>query len=195
MSRMTFFDPTSRRVRFSHYFTVIYCLLAIFIGMNLRDSSMNATTEFRNTEVGIIAHYPQRWLLDTASSIMRVADTSRAGFKTVIQIQVLPFGSRMSPRNIIDALTLERQETLSNFRNLTTSSMTLPNQDVAIVNQYQFVYALSDPFLQSVLSVVIGRDVLVVRRNQAILITFQADSRTFDSDLAVFEQFLSTLEY
>jgi len=42
---------------------------------------------------------------------------------------------------------------------------------------------------------VVGRDVLIIRRNQAILVTFQADARTYENDLAVFDRFLDALEY
>lgn len=188
-------DTTSRRVRFSHYFTLLYGAIALFFGYNLRDAALFATTEFRNNEVGVIAYYPSNWLLDTSTAVMRVTDTSRSGFKTVIQIDVEPFGPRMSARNIIDALTLERQGTLPYYRNVTTTEMTLRTQDRAVISEYTFVYAPNDPFLEAIPETVIGRDVLIIRRNQAILITFQADESTYETDLEVFDAFLDSLDY
>lgn len=195
MRREVTVDPAARRVRFAHYFTIMYCIVAIIIGLSLRDSALYSTTEFRNNEVGVIAYYPANWLLDTSSSILRATDTARSGFKTVIEIQVLPFAPRMSARNVIDSLTLVRQGTLQDYRNLTTREITLRNQDAAVVNEYQYVYAPNDPFLQTLSTTVVGRDVLVIRRNQAILITFQTDARTLEEDLAVFDRFLDSLEY
>lgn len=195
MRREVIIDPTARRVRFAHYFTVAYCILALIIALVLRDAALYATTTFRNNEVGIVAYYPAGWLLDTSSSVLRVTDTVRSGFKTIIEVQVLPFAPRMSARNVIDSLTLARQGTLQDFRNLASREITLPNQDVAVINEYQFVYAPNDPFLQTLSTTVVGRDVLVIRRNQVILITFQTDARTFNEDLAIFDRFLDSLEY
>ncbi|MBK8135508.1 MAG: hypothetical protein KA401_00015 [Anaerolineae bacterium] len=195
MQRIVSFDPTSRRVRFAHYFTVAYCIIGLVLAVNLRDSVLYATTEFRNNEVGIVAYYPKDWLLDTRSAVLRATDSARLGFKTVIEVNVEPFAPRMSARNVIDGLTLERQAALPYYRNLTTFEQTLRTQDVAVVSEYSYVYAPNDPFLQAITAVVIGRDVLVIRRNQAILITFQADARTYEQDLALFDRFLDALEY
>lgn len=188
-------DTTSRRVRFAHYFTVIYMVLALIVALGLRDSSLFATTRFSNAEVGIVAFYPANWLLDTSSSVMRATDVSQREFKTVIEISVLPFGTRMSARNIIDDLTFKRRESLPYYRSLTTFPSLLRSQDEVIVNEYTFVSALNDPFLVSVPTVVVGRDVAIERRNQVILVTFQADARVYERELAVFERFLDTLEF
>lgn len=195
MRREVITDPAARRVRFAHYFTLAYCLLAITIALILRDTALFATTEFRNNEVGVIAYYPANWLLDTSTSVLRATDTARSGFKTVIEVQVLPFAPRMSARNVIDSLTLARQGSLQDYRNLASREIMLRNQDVAIINEYQYVYAPNDPFLQTLSTTVVGRDVLVIRRNQAILITFQTDARTLEEDLAIFDRFLDSLEY
>jgi hypothetical protein len=195
MRREVIIDPAARRVRFAHYFTVAYCILAIIIALILRDAALFSTTEFRNNEVGVIAYYPANWLLDTSSSVLRAMDTARSGFKTIIEVQVLPFAPRMSARNVIDGLTLARQGSLQDYRNLASRETTLRNQDVAVVNEYQYVYAPNDPFLQTLSTTVVGRDVLVIRRNQAILITFQTDAQTLEEDLPIFDRFLDSLEY
>lgn len=195
MRREVTFDLIPRRVRFAHYFTIAYCAVALIFALTLRDAALFATTEFRNNEVGVIAYYPKNWLLDTSSSILRATDTTRPGFRTMIEVQVLPFAPRMSARNVVDSLTLIRQGTLQDYRNLTTREITLPNQDSALVNEYQYVYAPNDPFLQTLSRTVVGRDVLVIRRNQAILVTFQTDAYTLEEDLAIFDRFLDSLEY
>jgi hypothetical protein len=195
MRREVIIDPTARRVRFAHYFTLTYCIVAVIIAMILRDAALFATTEFRNNEVGVIAYYPANWLLDTSTSVLRATDTARSGFKTIIEVQVLPFAPRMSARNVVDSLTLVRQGSLQDYRNLASREITLRNQEVAVVNEYQYVYAPNDPFLQTLSTTVVGRDVLVIRRNQAILITFQTDARTLEEDLGIFDRFLDSLEY
>lgn len=195
MRREFVIEPFTRRIRFAHYLTLLYCVVGALLGLGLRDGVLFATTEFRNNEVGIVARYPAGWLLDTTSAVLRATDTARPGFKTVIEIDVLPFAPRMSARNVIDGLTLARQGTLPYYRNLTTFETTLGSQDTAVVNEYSFVFASNDPFLQSTPATVIGRDVLVIRRNQAILITFQTDKLTYEEDLAIFDRFLESLDY
>lgn len=187
---------TTRSQRFSHYFTLLYCAFALFIGANLRDSSLYAVTVFTNSEVGITAYYPKNWLFSTPNGIvMDVQDTQRLGFKTTIRIQVLPFTDDMSPRNVIDTLALERRISLPFYKILSVSERPLQTDDITTVVEYTYVVDLDDPFLQLVPSVVVGEDVVIIRRNQVILITFAADADTYEQDYAVFQRFLETLDY
>lgn len=189
-------NETTRSQRFSHYFTLLYCAIALFIGANLRDSSLYAVTVFTNREVGITAYYPTNWLFSTPDDIvMDVQDTQRLGYKTNIRIQVLPFGVGMSPRNVIDTLALERRVSLPFYKILSIFERPLQTDDITTVVEYTFVSDLDDPFLQLVPSVVVGEDVVIVRRNQVILISFAADADTYEQDYQVFQRFLETLDY
>jgi hypothetical protein len=189
-------SETTRRQRFAHYAAFLYLAFAVFIGVQLRDSALYAVIPFVNNQFGIRAQLPARWLLSEGDGVVvSVQDSSRSGFKTVIQVQVLPLADGMSVRNVIDNLALQRQITLPFYEILDVGQRLLPTQDEAVTSEYTFVSSSNDPFLALVPNVVIGQDVFIVRRNQAILITFQADSRTYTDDLAVFERFLETLEY
>ncbi|MBC7811361.1 MAG: hypothetical protein H7175_09445 [Burkholderiales bacterium] len=48
----------NRRQRWSTYLAIIFGVVAIFIGLNLRDSKLYATTLYTNTRAGINARYP-----------------------------------------------------------------------------------------------------------------------------------------
>lgn len=126
---------------------------------------------------------------------MDVQDTQRLGFSTTIRIQVLPFSSGMSPRNVIDSLALERRTTLPFYKILSVSERPLQTDDITTVVEYTYVADLDDPFLQLVPSVVVGEDVVIIRRNQAILVSFAADANTYEQDYLVFQRFLETLDY
>ena len=186
----------TQRQRWSHYFVFIYALIAVFIGINLRDATLYATVPYSNSEVGIRAYYPQRWLIDNAGDyVFRVRDIETVGFKTTIQVNVQPVTLNTSARNLLDTLTLSRMNTLSRYRVLSRQAYTLPSEQEANAMYYVYVAGEDDPFLESIPTVVEGLDILALRRGQAIIITFLSDADTFDETLPVFERFLDDLEF
>lgn len=198
MSIVEFLDDNlgdSRNQRWGHFLTLGFMALAFIIGLNLRDSTLYATDVYINNEVGIRAEYPRGWLIDFDSDyVFRVRDINRVGFKTTIQIGLYPFTNDMTERNVLDSLSLSRPLTLSTYLEIDTRDVVLPRGEMAVSHDYTFVYTEPDPFLAPLPVVVIGRDILIVRRGQVILITFIADALTFEDDLATFDRFLSNLE-
>lgn len=187
---------TTRTQRFSHYFALAYCVIAFLVGVNLRDSTLYATTPYRDTEVGITAYYPTNWLFSTREqSVLTVEDSRRLGFKTLIQIRILPFAEGMTVRNVIDTLGIERQIARPFYKVLSVGQRAIRATETATTLDYTYVSMTDDPFLQTVPTVVQGEDVIIIRRNQAILITFITDSDTYAQDYPVFERFLASLEY
>jgi len=186
----------TQRQRWSHYFVFIYALIALFIGINLRDATLNASVVYVNNEAGIRALYPQHWLIDTSGDyVFRVRDLTQIGFKTTIQVDVQPVTINTSARNLLDTLTLNRSNTLSGYRVLSSTPYTLPNDQEATETSYVYVASGDNPFLQSIPTVVEGVDILAIRRGQAIIISFLSDADTFDDNLPIFERFLDDLEF
>lgn len=184
------------RQRWAHYLTLIVALLGLMYGFNLRDSALNATARYVSTRFGIEAFYPANWLLDTQGDyIFRVRDMTRIGFKTAFQVSLRPAGSDMTERNVLESLSLRRLQSLSNYAVLSIDSYIMPDESEAVVMLYTYVTRETGPFLQGVPSVVLGLDVLQVRRGQAVVITYRADASIYDEELARFEQFLSTLDF
>jgi hypothetical protein len=186
----------TQRQRWSHYFVFIYALIAIFIGINLRSSTLDATVLYTNSQVGIRAFYPQRWLIDTGGDyVFRVRDITQIGFKTTMQVDVQPVTSSTSARNLLDTLTLERSNTLSGYSVQNSTPYTLPDGADATAMRYVYVSMGDNPFLETIPTVVEGLDILVIRRGQAIIVTFLSDSQTFNDNLPTFERFLDDLEF
>jgi len=187
----------TQRQRWSHYFVFIYALIAVFIGFNLRSATLDATTPYVNSQVGIRALYPQRWLIDTSGDyIFRVRDLSQAKFKTTLQVQVQPVTINTTGRNLLDTLTLNRSQTLSGYKVLSQQDdYKLPNGQTATEMLYVYVASDDNPFLKTIPSVVEGQDILTIRRGQAIIITFLSDAEIFDDNLPIFERFLDDLEF
>ncbi len=186
----------TQRQRWSHYFVFIYALIALVIGINLRDATLYATVPYSNSEVGIRAYYPERWLIDsTGDYVFRVRDIEQMGFKTTIQVNVQPVTLSTSASNLLQTLTLTRMQTLSRYRVLSSQPYALPGEQEATAMGYVYVAGEDDPFLQSIPTVVRGLDILTIRRGQAIIITFLSDANNFDENLPIFERFLDDLEF
>jgi hypothetical protein len=188
---------STQRQRYSHYFAIAFGLIGLFIGINLRDSILSATTLYADPRAGLRAFYPQNWLLDTSGDtyIFRVQDMSERGFKTAIQVAMRPVGAQTVPRNIVEALTLSRSQTLAQYTVFSTTPYTLEDQPEAFALSYAFATGEHDPFLESLPTVVRGLDILTIKRGQAIIISFQSDANTYDQNLPVFQQFLGDLEF
>lgn len=173
-----------------------FCLVGLLIGIALRNNYLFATQVYSNSTEGIFAEYPTGWLIDeSGDEVFTVQDIARPGFKTTIGITIYPFTEDMTPRNVLDNLSFERSQVLSSYNVLRVEQTPLPNEETAILSEYTYVFTDPNPFLEAIPIVVIGQDILIQRRNQILLITFQADASTFDSDVEVFNRFLNTLDY
>lgn len=167
------------------------------IAVNLRDNTLYAVTAYTNSTAGISALYPRNWLIDTTGNyIFQVQNSSRIGFKTTIQVSVQAVSTNTSTRNIIDALTLNRAQTLAAYRSLpANNTFILPDGTVATEVRYTYTAINADPFLETIPTVVRGVDILSIKRGQAIVITFLASSESYDVDYDTFSRFLDTLEF
>jgi hypothetical protein len=190
-------DELTPRQRWNHYFALIFGVVAFVIGVNLRISTLNATTRYTNSQVGITAEYPQNWLIDESppAYIFRVRDPSQTGFKTTFQVAVSPVSGSTSARNILDALSMSRAPTLDGYRILSREPFALPDETAATAMSYTFVATETNPFLESIPVVVEGLDILTITRGQAIIITFLSDASNYDSNFVLFEQFLQNLRF
>lgn len=186
----------TQRQRWSLYLSYILIAVCIYIGITLRDGSIYRTSEYTNIEAGITAQYPERWLLDEADDyVFRVRDMTNQGFKTVIQVRTLPVSDDIVERNILDRLSLNRSQTFIDYNVLGYDTYMLPNELSAVTMSYTFVSRDASPFLEGVSSVVVGLDILLIQRGQALIITFRADSSTYDNQFNTFEQFIQNLRF
>lgn len=184
------------RQRWNHYLVIAFGITGLLIGINLRDSTINATALYTNVQAGIRVNYPESWLLDeTGNYIFRVQDVSRPGFSTSIQVSTRPVSASTSTRSILDSLTLNRAQTLAAYNVLTEAPYLLSNDIEATSMSYTFVSTDPNPFLQSVPTVIEGLDILTIQRGQAIIITFLSEASTYNENLPFLEQFVRTLEF
>jgi len=186
----------TQRQRWSLYLSYLIIVIGLYIGITLRDGSIFRTSEYTNIEAGITAQYPERWLLDEAGDyVFRIRDMSNQGFKTVIQVRTLPVSDDIVERNILDRLSLNRSQTFIDYNVLGYGTYMLPNELSAVTMSYTFVSRDASPFLEGVSSVVVGLDILLIQRGQALIMTFRADSSTYESEFNTFQQFIENLRF
>jgi hypothetical protein len=184
------------RQRLANVIALGVAALLLVLGVNLRQSTLNATVVYSDIQAGIRAYYPRNWLLDTSGEyVFRVRDMSRLGYKTLLQISVQPVSRDTTERNIADRLALTRARTFTDYTVLTVEPYPLSDEITAQAVTYTFVSRDASPFLQGIPEVVIGQDVITINRGQALIITFRAEAQVYDMELARFRQFLATLEF
>jgi hypothetical protein len=189
-------DEASLRSRWSHYFILIYCVVCFVIAINLRNSVINATTTYNDVQSGIRAEYPQNWLIDSDGEyVFRVRDVTQIGFKTTIQVSVRPVSLNTTTRNLLDALSLDRAQTLTGYRVLSIESRALADESLATQMLYTYVDVQAAPILQTIPTVVEGLDVIAIQQGQAVIVSFLADANVFDSQTPIFDRFIETLGF
>ncbi len=186
------------RQRWGNYLSIALGLAAVLILLNLRASIASATTTYTNNEEGITATYPEGWLIDENGGddyIFRVRNMQEIGFKTTFRVSTIPTSSTTTQRTVLDALAMERAQTLANYRILSIEPYEGFGDLDASRASYQYVDTDQNPFQESLPAVVQGVDILVLSRGQAVIITLLSDINTFDENFVRFERFLANLEF
>ena len=184
------------RQRWSIAFSYMLIVAGLLLGVNQRDSLLNQTSSYNNVSVGISASYPARWLLDeSADNVFRIRDMSHLGFNTTIEVRSLPVGADGAERNLLDHLSLERSQVYIDYSVLGYEQFRLPDDSQAVSMSYTFVSRHASPFLEGVSSIVNGLDILTIRRGQALIISFRAESSNYERELETFYRFVENLEF
>lgn len=182
--------------RWNSYLALVAAALALFLGLRLRSGALNATQTFEDLEAGIRAQIPASWLIDTESEdyVFRAEDPEALPFKTLLQVSALVVGEDATPRNVLDLLDVQRANQLSAYRVISRTEETLRDGSPAIRMKYAYTQDELNPFLESLPIVVEGVDVVVLRRSQAVVITYREEREQFEDNLFFFENLLQTVE-
>jgi hypothetical protein len=184
------------RQRWSHYLAVAFAVVGLLIGINLRDSTINATSIYVNPQAGITGEYPLNWLLEEGSGefIFRVRDISASGYSTTIQVSAQPVGPRTSARNMFDVISFSRGQTLAAYTEISREPFALPDETQTEAMTYVFAESQINPYLQNIPFVIRGLDILILARGQAIIITFLSESSAYEENFPILERFLESME-
>jgi hypothetical protein len=181
--------------RWTSYLALAMAAAVLFVGITLRDASLNATQTLENLEAGVRAQVPRGWLLDTQSSeyVFRAEDPDALPFKTVLQVSVLPVGPDATPNLVLDLLNMQRAPRFSTYREIARTDEILRGEPAKRM-VYAYTQDERNPFQATVPLVVQGVDVVVLRRSQAVIITYREERSAFDEHLYRFENLLRTVE-
>ena len=184
------------RQRWSIAFSYMLIIVGLLLGVNQRDRLLNQTSVYSNIAAGITASYPARWLLDESEdNVFRIRDMSHLGFKTAIEVRSLPVGADGAERNLLDHLSLQRSQVFIDYSVLGYDTYILPDDTQAVTMAYTFVSRDASPFLEGVSSIVNGLDILAIRRGQALILSFRAESSIYQRELETFHRFVDNLEF
>jgi hypothetical protein len=188
-------SPLTKNDRFSAVLVVLVTLMALGLGLILRQRTSNLTWHFVSREAGIEVSYPAGWLTDEGGNyVVRIRNPKARPFKTQFMIAVVPAGGATSVRNVLDSLTLQRSSELSAYRVLGVEEIGTEGIATTQMN-FAFVEADPNPFVQRLPSVVLGRDIVILDGDRAIVVTYMADDASFDESLPDFQRFLGSLQY
>ncbi len=189
-------QPLSFGQRWNTYLSLALAALALIFGLTLRRNTLNATQTFENLEAGIRANIPNGWLLDARSTayVFRAENPSALPFKTMLQVSVIAVGPDATPTNVLMMLNAERPSELPAYKPLSIKEETWRDGSPAIRLTYAYTQDERNPFLESVPLVIEGVDVIVLRRSQAVIITYREERSAFDKNLYRFDNLLRTVE-
>jgi hypothetical protein len=187
--------PLTFTQRWNSYLAIVLAGAFLILGITLRNSALNATQTFENLEAGVRAQLPSGWLVDTGSSeyVFRAQDPNALPFKTTLQVSVLTVGPDATPNLVLDLLTLDRAPRFPTYHEISRADETLRG-DPAKRMIYAYTQDEPNPFQATVPLVVQGADVVVLRRGQAVIITYREERSSFDANLYRFENLLQTVE-
>lgn len=192
-----FSEPqVARRVNINSGLAIIVTLALMGLGMIFRNSILNSTVPFEDEENGIRGQIPLNWLLDENQRdyVFRVENPNARPYKTLIQASLLTVGPDANPRSVVDLLVVQGPNRLPGYHVQSISETSL-GEDDAVEIQYSFIQSDPNPFLQSVPVVVQGVDLVVLRGNQAVILTYRDAAENFDDNRPYFDRFLQTVEY
>lgn len=186
----------NRGQRWASLLAIVVTLVGLGIGLLVKEQVLGSTVQFRDLAAGILARYPENWLLDTEGDyVFRVREPEAGSFLTTLQVRVVSIGEDAAERNILDNLTLQRARTLAAFRTLRSVPYTLPDGESAIRFEYVYVATEANPFLEPIPVVVRGVDIVTIKRGQAIIVTFRVEADRFDDEVWRLDQLLASLEF
>ncbi len=89
--------------RWNTYLSLALAVVALALGVTMRDAALNATVTLEDLEAGIRAQVPQGWLLDRSGAdyVFRAVDPDALPFKTLLQVSIVPVGPDATPANVL----------------------------------------------------------------------------------------------
>ena len=184
----------STSYRLADWAVIAVSVVALLAGWLIKNSVESRSIPFEGS--GITAQTPRGWLMTSVqgNEILHVSDPLSSGFGTTYIIENIPTASDATVGQVVSLLTLQRGQALTAFRVLEQKQVTVFGQAAYEVG---YVFVESNPNLthNDIPNIVRGLDYIFLNGDHAILATYWADEKAFESDLGRFQQFLSSLKF
>jgi hypothetical protein len=185
---------SSTSQRYADWAVIGITVVALLAGWLFKNSVENRSVPF--TVSGISAQTPQGWLLNSAqgNEILQVTDPLSSGFGTTYTIENIPIAPNATMDQVVSLLILDRGQALTAYRELEQKQVTVFGQ---AAYEIDYVYVESNPNLthNDIPNIVRGLDYIFLKGDHAVVATYWADEKAFDSDLGRFHRFLGSLKF
>ena len=180
--------------RFTDWAVIGVTVVALLAGWLTKNNVENRSVTF--TDAGISAQTPLGWLMTSAqgNEILHVTDPLSSGFGTTYIIENIPVALDASVGQTVSLLTLQRGQALTAYRVLEQKQVTVFGQ---AAYEISYVYIESNPNLthNEMPNIVRGLDYIYLNGDHAVVATYWADEKAFDSGLGHFQRFLGSLQF
>lgn len=181
--------------RFAEITVVVVTLVALAAGWFYKSSVENASVPFEAE--GIKAEAPKGWLQASVSGdeLLHTIDINSSGFGATYVIRQIVITSEATASEVASRVTLEQAQNLLAFRVLDQQEVRDMKGRNAYMVSYVFVESNPDLTHDEIPSVVRGMEFVYLNGERAVVVSFQADDKNYESDLGRFYLFLESLQF
>ncbi|MBL8064175.1 MAG: hypothetical protein JNK32_14195 [Anaerolineales bacterium] len=185
---------TSLGDRYAEITVVLLTLIALAVGWAYKSGIENASVPF--SAEGISVEAPKGWLQaePAGTELLHTVDINSNGFGATYVIRKVAVTEGATTSEVASLMTLNYAQDLLAFRMLDQREVTVYGRDAYEIN-YVFVESNPDLTHAQIPSVVRGTDYVFLNGDHAIVVSFQADEKTYDLDLGRFHLFLESLTF
>ena len=192
---MTVASKTPRRDRWADWAVAALVVVALVLGLWLRNSVLYRTVDFAVSEAGIAGCVPAGWVQQTGTDpLLRARDPLGGRAGAVLELRSRPLAAQTEPNLVLDALSLERAATVDAYKTLVTERV-LVRGETAVQRTFTYVLVDQSPYVDHLPEVLRGVDVALRDEGRVIVVTFLAENDAFDAEYRYFRTFIDGLEY
>lgn len=180
--------------RFAEITVILVTIVALVIGWFYKSGVENASVSF--SAEGISAAAPKGWLQSSpeGETLLRTTDINSQGFGATYTLRKIAVSSEATASEIASRISLEYAQDLIAFRILDQREVTVYGREAFEID-YVFVESNPDLTHTEFPSVVRGTDYIFLNGDHALVVSFQADEKTYDLDLNRFHLFLQSISF
>lgn len=184
--------PSAQDLRLSEIAVVVTFIFALFLGLGIRNNSVNNSREIELGAGLPKVSIPANWITGTSPDyLVAVRNPRSAGiFDSEVTIAVRPLGENENPVTVRTGLGLQRTRDLLRYRELEAVAVTVGAADDAAGILVTYAY-VADPTREQGAKappvVVQAQDLIFAANGNAVIVTLAADAAHWDEEVSYFD--------